>query len=53
MEDKRKPFPIYIKDSLKDKLIKEAEEKGLSLNAYINMLLMERKKWHDKAGVSE
>lgn len=44
VEDKRKPFPIYIKDSLKDKLTKEAEEKGLSLNAYINMLLMERKK---------
>lgn len=44
MEEKRKPFPIYIKDSLKNKLREEADKKGLTLNAYINMLLMERKK---------
>lgn len=41
---KKEPFPIYITDSLKCDLKKEASEKGLSLNAYINMLLMERKK---------
>lgn len=44
MEEKKKPFPIYIRDSLKNELKEEAEKKGLTLNAYINMLLMERKK---------
>ena len=43
MKDEKKPFPIYIRDSLKDKLREEADKKGLTLNAYINMLLMERK----------
>lgn len=42
-EEKKKPFPIYIKDSLKNNLKKEADRKGLTLNAYIVMLLMERK----------
>lgn len=41
---KKEPFPIYITDSLKEELRNEAEKKGLSLNAYINMLLMERNK---------
>ena len=44
MEEKKKPFPIYIKDSLKNDLKIEAKAKGLTLNSYINMLLMERKK---------
>jgi hypothetical protein len=44
MEEKKKPFPIYIKDSLKEELNKEAEKKSLTLNAYINILLIERKK---------
>jgi hypothetical protein len=44
VEEKKKPFPIYIRDSLKDKLREEADKKGLTLNAYITMLLMERKK---------
>lgn len=42
-EEKKKPFPIYIKDSLKNNLKEEADRKGLTLNAYIVMLLMERK----------
>ena len=44
MAIKKEPFPIYITDSLKKELKSEADKKGLSLNAYINMILMERKK---------
>ena len=33
-----------INDDLKRQLEKEAKEKGLSLNAYIRMLLIERNK---------
>ena len=33
---------IKINDDLKRQLEKEAKEKGLSLNAYIRMLLIER-----------
>ena len=35
---------IKINDELKRQLEKEAKEKGLSLNAYNRMLLIERKK---------
>lgn len=35
---------IKIDDKLKRQLEKEAKEKGLSLNAYIRMLLIERNK---------
>ena len=35
---------IKINDELKRQLEKEAKEKGLSLNGYIRMLLIERKK---------
>lgn len=35
---------ITIDDKLKEELEKEAKAKGLSLNAYIRMLLIERKK---------
>lgn len=35
---------IKIDDDLKKQLETEAKEKGLSLNAYIRMLLIERKK---------
>lgn len=42
MEKER--FCLYISDELKEKLKKESAEKGLSLNAYITMILMERKK---------
>lgn len=35
---------IKIDDVLKTKLEKEAKSKGLSLNAYIRMLLIERNK---------
>lgn len=35
---------IKINDDLKRQLEKEAKEKGLSLNAYIRMLLIERNK---------
>lgn len=44
MGKKKEPFPIYITDSLKEELRKEAEKKGLSINSYINMLLIERNK---------
>lgn len=40
----KKIFSLYLSDDLKNELIVEAKEKGLSLNAYITMLLMERKK---------
>lgn len=39
-----KLFNITITDELKEELKKEADEKGLSLNAYIRMILIERKK---------
>lgn len=35
---------IRIDDKLKDQLEEEAKSKGLSLTAYIRMLLIERKK---------
>ncbi len=35
---------IKIDEELKEQLEKEAKAKGLSLNAYIRMLLIERKK---------
>ena len=35
---------IKIDDELKNKLQQEAKEKGLSLNAYIRMILIERGK---------
>ena len=40
----KKMFSLYLKDDLKEELTKEATEKGLSLNAYIVMILMERSK---------
>ena len=39
-----KNISIYISKNLKQELIEEEEKKGLSLNAYIRMLLIERKK---------
>ncbi len=39
-----KNISIYINKDLQQELIEEAEKKGLSLNAYIRMLLIERKK---------
>lgn len=39
-----KNISIYISKDLQQELIEEAEKKGLSLNAYIRMLLIERKK---------
>lgn len=41
---KKNSFCLYINDELKKELIEEANKKGLSLNAYITMLLMERNK---------
>ncbi len=35
---------LKIDDELKEQLQKEAKEKGLSLNAYIRMILIERGK---------
>lgn len=39
-----KNISIYISKDLQQELIEEAEKKGLSLNAYIRMLLIERNK---------
>lgn len=33
---------IKIKDELREKLRDEAEKKGISLNAYVNLILSER-----------
>lgn len=38
---------IQIDNELKETLKKEAEAKGLSLNSYVRMLLIERGKWYD------
>lgn len=35
---------ISINKRLRENLKKEAEEKGMSLNAYVNLILSERKK---------
>lgn len=35
---------VKIRDSLHQELKKEAEQKGISLNAYINLILSERNK---------
>ena len=35
---------IQIEKTLKEELQKEAKEKGLSLNAYVRMILIERDK---------
>ena len=35
---------IRINESLREQLKKEAEEKGMTLNAYVNLILSERKK---------
>ena len=35
---------IVIKEDIKKQLENEAKEKGLSLNSYIRMILIERKK---------
>jgi len=41
---KKKLSSVYLTDELKKQLIEEAKAKGLSLNAYITMILMERNK---------
>lgn len=41
---KEKVLHITVSEQLKEQLKKESEQKGLSLNAYIRMLLIERGK---------
>lgn len=41
---KKRLSSVYLSDELKKELIEEAKAKGLSLNAYITMILMERKR---------
>ena len=41
---KKQLSSLYLTTELKEQLSKEAKEKGLSLNAYITMILMERNK---------
>ena len=40
----KKLFSLYITDQLKQELAEEAKQKGLSLNSYIIMLLLQRSK---------
>lgn len=40
----RELIHIYIKPELKEKLKKEAEEKGMSLNSYLNLIIYNRQK---------
>lgn len=40
----KKLSSVYLAEELKRQLIAEAKAKGLSLNAYITMILMERGK---------
>ena len=44
MKPKTKPISLYIDEQLKEELTKEAKSKCLSLNAYIRLILCERKK---------
>ena len=44
MKGRWKMLHIKLEDDLKKELKKEAEEKGLKLNTYIRMLLLERNK---------
>jgi predicted HicB family RNase H-like nuclease len=41
---KNKVIHIQVETNLKNELQEEAKQKGLSLNAYIRMLLIEREK---------
>ena len=41
---KEKVLHITVSEQLKEQLKKESEQKGLSLNAYVRMLLIERGK---------
>lgn len=41
---KEKILHITVSEQLKEQLKKESEQKGLSLNAYVRMLLIERGK---------
>lgn len=42
---KEKPLILLaVDDNLKKELVKEADKKGLSLSAYVRMILIERKK---------
>ena len=38
---------LQVEEALKNDLLKEANEKGLSLNSYIRMIILGRK-WYDK-----
>lgn len=35
---------IYLKPELKEQLKKEAEEKGMSVNSYLNLIIFNRQK---------
>lgn len=41
---KKKYIHVQVEEELKNKLVDEAKQKGLSLNSYIRMLLIERGK---------
>lgn len=43
-EEKNTYIHIIVSDELKEALIKEAEEKQLSLASYIRLILLDRKK---------
>lgn len=35
---------VNVKETLRDELKKEADEKGISMNSYLNIIFSERKK---------
>jgi antitoxin component of RelBE/YafQ-DinJ toxin-antitoxin module len=44
MKEEKKYLMLALDDSLKQELIDEAKEKGLTLSAYVRMILIERNK---------
>lgn len=42
--NKKKSTPLYLDDDLKSKLKEESNQQGLTLNAYIRLILIKRKK---------
>lgn len=41
--NKKKSTPLYLDEKLKSQLKEEAAKQGLSLNAYIRLILLKRK----------
>ena len=46
--EKKVYIHIKIKEELREKLRDEAEEKGISLNAYVNLIFSKRERENEK-----